>query len=140
MSESGMDRSPEPRPGRRQFFLRGLSEVLGGLIKVVEGRPAVEGLRSIGETEPLSSPRPVLRPPGALPEREFLRTCYRCGSCMDACPAHALQPVQGEDEDLAGTPQLDPDLQTCDNCPALPCVHACPSGALARPRNLTDQS
>jgi ferredoxin-type protein NapG len=139
MSEPDMNRPSEPRPDRRQFFLRGFSEVLGGLLKAVEGRPGLEQLRSIAGVEPLASPRSVLRPPGALPEAAFLRTCYRCGSCMDACPVHALQPVQGQDEDLAGTPQLDPDLQICEKCPALPCVHACPSGALVRPGGTADK-
>ncbi len=31
-----------------------------------------------------------LRPPGALPEDDFLSTCIRCLRCVDACPNHAL--------------------------------------------------
>ena len=32
---------------------------------------------------------PCIRPPGALPEDDFLSTCIRCGRCGDACPARA---------------------------------------------------
>jgi ferredoxin-type protein NapG len=134
MSEPGQDRPPEARPDRREFFLRGLREALGGLLSIVEGRSGVPPLNALYGGQPAASPRPVLRPPGALPEGEFLRTCYRCGSCGDACPVHAIKPVEGLDEDLSGTPCLDADLQACDTCSALPCVHACPSGALAKPR------
>ena len=46
--------------------------------------PAGMALRSAGSTE-----RP-LRPPGALPEEEFLSVCIRCGRCADACPNQAI--------------------------------------------------
>ena len=28
----------------------------------------------------------ALRPPGALPEKDFLAACTRCGQCVQACP------------------------------------------------------
>jgi MauM/NapG family ferredoxin protein len=34
----------------------------------------------------------LIRPPGALPEPEFLRRCARCGECLRACPTNTLQP------------------------------------------------
>ncbi len=34
----------------------------------------------------------LIRPPGALPEPEFLQRCARCGECMRACPTNTLQP------------------------------------------------
>ncbi len=126
MSQPEPDPPSQRRSDRREFFLRGLGEALGGL------------LNAFGRSVPLLpslEPRPVLRPPGALPEAEFLRTCYRCGSCMDACPSHAIKPVQGADEDLSGTPWLDIDLEACRDCPQIPCVQACPSGALVPMRS-----
>jgi ferredoxin-type protein NapG len=133
MSKPDPNRLPDPRPDRRQFFLRGLREALASLLSVVEGRSGLSQLNPMSTAGPLASPRSVLRPAGAVPEGEFLRTCYRCGSCVDACPVHAIKPVPGEDEDLSGTPYLDADLAACDTCGSLPCVHACPSGALAPP-------
>lgn len=35
----------------------------------------------------------LVRPPGSLPELEFLARCIRCGECMKACPTNTLQPV-----------------------------------------------
>ncbi|MEI7673594.1 MAG: 4Fe-4S binding protein, partial [Deltaproteobacteria bacterium] len=34
---------------------------------------------------PLQGRQQLIRPPGALPETEFLRTCIRCGECMKSC-------------------------------------------------------
>lgn len=76
--------------------------------------------------------RTVLRPPGALPEVEFVDTCYRCGSCVDSCPVRAIRPLAREDIERAGTPYVDPDLAACIACEDVPCTKACPSGALQR--------
>ncbi len=38
----------------------------------------------------------LLRPPGALPEEEFLARCIRCGQCMRICPANIIQPALWE--------------------------------------------
>ena len=35
----------------------------------------------------------LIRPPGALPEGEFLARCTRCGECMRVCIANGLQPT-----------------------------------------------
>ena len=79
---------------------------------------------------PLPVVRSVLRPPGALPEAAFLKTCYRCGNCVDVCPAKAIRTVSGAQSDCAGTPYIDPDLSACVVCDELACMKACPSGAL----------
>lgn len=117
----------EPRPDRRGFFRHGLSKTLGALLGMVEQASPV----------PIPATRTVLRPPGALAEKDFLRTCYRCGSCVDSCPVHAIKPLQTADEEQSGTPFIDADLQACRLCENLPCTKACPSGALARIRQQT---
>ena len=35
----------------------------------------------------------VIRPPGAVEEREFLERCIRCAECMKVCPNNALHPA-----------------------------------------------
>ena len=45
--------------------------------------------------DPLTRVHPdtIIRPPGALPEAEFLKACIRCSSCMKACITNTLQPI-----------------------------------------------
>jgi MauM/NapG family ferredoxin protein len=74
--------------------------------------------------------RTVLRPPGAVVEKEFLETCYRCGNCVEACPATAIRRLAHDDPNMSGTPYIDPDLSACVVCEELACMRTCPSGAL----------
>jgi polyferredoxin len=72
----------------------------------------------------------VLRPPGALPEDEFLARCVRCGECMRVCPTRALQPAAFE-AGVEGlwTPRLVPRMGYCVYTCTL-CGEVCPSQAL----------
>ncbi len=70
----------------------------------------------------------LLRPPGALPEPEFLAACIRCYRCQDACAAGAIQFYTEKDGSLFHTPYVDPAKAACDLC--LDCGPACPTGAL----------
>jgi len=72
----------------------------------------------------------LIRPPGAIPETEFLRTCIRCGECMKSCLTNTLQPCLWE-TGLSGlwTPKMDPRLAPCDqNCNV--CGKVCPTQAI----------
>jgi polyferredoxin len=80
----------------------------------------------------------LIRPPGSLPEEEFLDRCIRCGECMKICPTNALHPTLFEAglEGIA-TPMLVPSLGYCDyECNA--CSQVCPTGAI-RPVSLTEK-
>lgn len=79
------------------------------------------------------APRRYFRPPGALPELPFLAACTRCGACTDVCPVHAIVPAPPAAGLAAGTPTLDPTRRACVVCEDMPCVTACPTGALVRP-------
>ncbi len=74
----------------------------------------------------------IIRPPGALMnEAEFLALCEGCPKCTEACPYEAifhLGPAAGGRE---GTPALEPNKNACRWCPDMPCIDACPTGALA---------
>ena len=49
-------------------------------------------------------PALVLRPPGALPEGDFLGACIRCGLCVRDCPYNILELARPETPVATGTP------------------------------------
>lgn len=71
-----------------------------------------------------------LRPPGAIAERRFLAACVKCGKCAQACPSKSIEMAGGAAGVGIGTPVITPRQMPCYLCADLPCVKACPSGAL----------
>lgn len=109
----------------RRLFLKGtaitsLALALGGVaISAVYLRPAeARGF--------------YLRPPGAIDEKRFLAACVKCGKCAQACPYQSIRLAGGEAGVGIGTPYIVPRENPCYLCPDLPCIKACPSGALDR--------
>jgi polyferredoxin len=79
---------------------------------------------------PLRGKRQLVRPPGALPEDEFLKTCIRCGECLKSCITNTLQPCLWEGG-LTGlwTPRLEARYAACEqNCNV--CGKVCPTQAI----------
>jgi len=72
----------------------------------------------------------ALRPPGALPEDDFLGACIRCGLCVRDCPYDTLSLATPEMPVAAGTPFFTARQIPCEMCEDIPCVKACPTGAL----------
>jgi len=95
----------------------------------------------------------VLRPPGALPEEEFVSACVKCGLCSEACYNResnidqetgkqrppTLKMAKGGDEALIGTPFFVPRDVPCYMCDDVPCVPVCPSGALDMPSLINEK-
>lgn len=76
-------------------------------------------------------PTQSIRPPGALPdERAFLAACVRCGLCVKACPYKTLKLADLGDHVASGTPYFIGRKIPCEMCEDIPCVKACPTGAL----------
>jgi len=71
-----------------------------------------------------------LRPPGAVEEKEFLALCIKCGQCLQVCPYHSIELSDMTKGYGEGTPHINARERACYLCEALPCVLACPSGAL----------
>jgi len=82
-----------------------------------------------GQIHRVSDPR-LIRPPGSLPEKEFLKLCQRCGLCMKACPTNAINPTLTE-AGMAGfwTPNLIMVSGYCEYSCTL-CGSVCPTGAI----------
>ena len=116
-----------PLPRRR--FLKDAASVAGGA-----------GLLALGAgmyaKQASALPSTAIRPPGALAESEFLAACVRCGLCVRDCPYDTLKLAELGDGVATGTPYFEARDIPCEMCEDIPCVVACPSGALVR--ELTD--
>ncbi len=83
-----------------------------------------------------SIPASAIRPPGALDEKDFVSACIRCGLCVNDCPFPTLSLATEKDQVAIGTPFFTARKAGCEMCEDIPCVEACPTGALDK--NLTD--
>jgi len=74
----------------------------------------------------------LIRPPGSLPEKDFLKLCQRCGLCMKVCPTNAINPTLTE-AGMAGfwTPNLIMTQGYCEYTCTL-CSGVCPTGAIRK--------
>lgn len=75
-------------------------------------------------------PADAIRPPGALPEEKFVGACIRCGLCVRDCPPGTLDLARLGDGPATGTPYFNARRVPCEMCEDIPCVKACPTGAL----------
>lgn len=73
----------------------------------------------------------ALRPPGALPDADFNAACIKCGQCVTACPFDTLKLAPAGGGIPIGTPHFTPRKVPCYLCPDIPCMKACPTGALS---------
>lgn len=114
---------------RRQLLQSAASAASASLLA---GGAALLALPSVAR------PAQALRPPGALTEEEFLGACIRCGLCVRDCPPQNLKLSHWGDaltKDWAtsvavGTPYFEARKIPCEMCEDIPCVKACPTGAL----------
>jgi len=119
----------EPISDRRKFFLT---------IARATGLAALGGLVWSAYVDEVTASQLLLRPPAALPEEDFLKTCIKCGMCVEACPFDTLKLAKPGDNKPLGTPFFDARDVPCYMCPDIPCVPVCPSDALDVSRVTTD--
>ncbi len=117
-------RKNDPLPinlGRRKVMLSMASGIL--TVPLIRSTP----FSKLGFSEPF-----LLRPPGALEEREFLKRCVKCGECMKVCITNGLQPTFLE-AGLEGiwSPRLVPSIGYCEYRCTL-CGQVCPTGAIQK--------
>lgn len=106
---------------RREFLLKSARAV---------GLTALGGLVWSAYVDEVTASTLLLRPPGALQEKNFLATCIKCGMCVSACPFDTLKLAKPGDNRPIGTPYFIPRDIPCYMCTDIPCVPVCPSGAL----------
>ena len=107
----------------RRYFLENVGRTAGGA--------ALCGLGlTLYARKSASLPAEALRPPGALAETQFLGACVRCGLCVRDCPYDTLKLARLDDPVPTGTPYFAARQIPCEMCDDVPCVAACPTGAL----------
>ncbi|MHC4400044.1 MAG: 4Fe-4S binding protein [Planctomycetota bacterium] len=116
----------EPAAGRRRFLAAAAGVVAG----TTGGLGLAAATRAFGARLDDPQTRPIVRPPGSVPEEEFLQLCIRCGECFQACPNNVLQPV-GFEQGLEGlwAPRVAADWSGCEPSCAN-CGQVCPTGAI----------
>lgn len=116
---------PEQRtggPARRRFVVES-ARLLCGV--------GILGLGLAGYARHAKAKAPLaIRPPGAGREEDFLGACIRCGMCVRDCPYHILELARPETSVATGTPYFTARSGPCEMCEDIPCVKACPTGAL----------
>ncbi|ADH85404.1 4Fe-4S binding protein [Desulfurivibrio alkaliphilus] len=97
----------------------------------VAGMAMVPLMRVGNLPEARANPK-LIRPPGSVPEKEFLSRCVKCGECMKVCLTGGLQPTLLE-AGVEGlwTPLLVPRMGYCEYHCTL-CGQVCPTGAIRR--------
>jgi len=73
-----------------------------------------------------------VRPPGSIPESEFLEHCIRCGQCKQSCPTGFIQLADlGDGMESLWTPVCSGESGGC-NWECLNCSNVCPTGAIRK--------
>ncbi|MCK4442323.1 MAG: 4Fe-4S dicluster domain-containing protein, partial [Sulfurovaceae bacterium] len=85
----------------------------------------------VGLSPYLAASETRLRPPGAVDEDTFLGLCIKCGQCLQVCPYHSISLSDFVKGHGVGTPYIDASIRGCWACNGVPCVLACPTGALS---------
>jgi len=115
-----------PHVGRRGF----LSTALGVAAAAIGGMGAGAAIRRHNGSAGSAAASIPVRPPGSVPERQFLQLCVGCGECFQACPNDVLQPLWLEHGlEAMWTPHLAADWSGCEpSCNN--CGQVCPTGAI----------
>ena len=117
---------------RRRFLIRAAGQACGAALLGM-------GL-AIYSRQSRGLPATAIRPPGALQEEDFLSACVRCGLCVRDCPYDTLKLAELGDDVITGTPYFTARDIPCEMCDDIPCVVACPTGALQKSLTNIDDS
>ena len=102
------------------------------IASIVSGVVAVPLLRTVPIAKTNALDPVLLRPPGSLEEKEFLKRCVKCGECMKVCTTNGLQPTLLEaGAEGIWSPMLVPRIGYCEYRCTL-CGQVCPTGAIKK--------
>lgn len=119
--------SPSPKPSvasapRRRFLREAAGAAGGGCLLALAAALHARQVSAL--------PALALRPPGVQVESDFLAACVRCGLCVRECPYGTLKLSDFGNAIATGTPYFTARQVPCEMCEDIPCVKACPTGAL----------
>ncbi len=121
----------EPPTNETALGRRGFLSLTAGTAASVAGAAGATLLgKAYGANLGSDDPFLPVRPPGSVPEQEFLEMCIRCGECFKACPNNVLHPESFQ-QGFEGlwTPMVEADWAGCESsCNA--CGQVCPTGAI----------
>lgn len=132
--------SPNPQKEERKMKKKQVTDRRKFILNMARGVgiAAISGFMWSAYIDEATASQLLLRPPGALKENDFLRTCIKCGLCVEACPYDTLLLAKPGDNKPLGTPYFTPREVPCYMCPDIPCVPVCPTGALDESSVTTD--
>jgi len=121
--------------GRRGF----LSWGIGAGVATIGGTGFALATKAFADRPASTASGLPVRPPGSVPEREFLQMCIRCGECFKVCPSNVLQSMGLERGwESMWTPYVHADWAGCEpSCNA--CGQVCPTAAI-RPLPIVEKS
>ena len=117
-----MSNTGPSNPARRRF--------LGNTLRTAAGVGLVAMTLGVYQRQARALPASAIRPPGAGGEEDFQGACIRCGLCVRDCPYNTLKLAELGDDVALGTPYFTARDIPCEMCDDIPCVKACPTGAL----------
>ena len=130
-----IEEAEDPEYDRRNLLRQGVHFFAKPAVDKVQGK--IDGINKV--MDKITKRVPLLRPPGAISERQFLQACSHCDECIHACPKDAILRAPKKMGFLVfNTPYIDPLRNPCVMCTDLPCISACPDEALLPVQNLTD--
>lgn len=110
---------------RRDFFKYSFASMLDSVKEVTNAAWGLE--------QAIAPKVELIRPPGALPEQEFLDKCTRCNECVKVCPQESIMKFVGDNSPNHLTPMLQLRKSACTLCESFPCVKVCEPAALVMP-------
>ncbi len=122
--KNNIDEKQQKGSARRQFLTETVPAATGALVLAVSLGMYQRSARAL--------PAYAIRPPGALAEDKFQGACLRCGQCVRSCPYDVLRLAKLGDDIPTGTPYFISRQNPCRMCEDMPCIRACPSGALGQ--------
>lgn len=114
---------------RREFFKTGFKSLKKDLLETASA------IYSHEDSRPSVYKPDLIRPPGAIFEKDFLDKCTGCNECVKICPEQSIMKFIKEGSPNHLTPILQLRKSACVMCEDFPCIKVCEPRALVMPES-----